>query len=246
MLQTVVPFLNCWVWWRQARYCSGARKRLCAGIAVLLAAGSLVALIAASVFLILPQEDWVASINRAAGSGVVIVTRNHLVDGRERTGVGTGFVIAAEDGQALILTNKHVVSPGKPMGSPPEDARCVVVSRMGSQYSAQVVGWHVSPDVDLALLVADAPMLRPLAPIGRFEDVGLGEDVLAVGHPEGVYTFSVSRGTVEMKREGLYIQSSVPTERKRTTSGRISTALAMTERRPPRESRHVSMRWAMS
>jgi S1-C subfamily serine protease len=45
--------------------------------------------------------------------------------------------------------------------------------------------------------------------IARFEDIKLGEEVMAVGHPLGL-TFSFSRGTVERKWQGREIQSSAP------------------------------------
>jgi len=93
-------------------------------------------------------------------------------------------------------------------GSAP--VRCVLVLRSGGQIEGFVAGWHRSGDVDLALILAESADLRPLGRIGHFETVKLGDDVLAIGHPEGVLMFSFSRGTVERKWEGTVLQTSVP------------------------------------
>jgi len=190
-VQTVIPFLNSWAWWRHARHCkSTGKKQLCHGIAILLAIISFGAVFTASVFLILPKENWVASIDRAADRGVVLITNS-------TGGIGAGFVVAAEDGQALIVTNRHVVD---------SDTECVVISRMGERCHTEIVGRHQDADVDLALVLAKSTMLRPMAKIARFEDIKLGEDVVAVGHPLGA-PFTFSYGKVRRKWDGYCIQS---------------------------------------
>jgi S1-C subfamily serine protease len=193
-VQTVIPFLNSWAWWRHASRCKSAGKmQLCRGIAILLAIVSFASVFTASVFLVLPEENWMASIDRAADRGVVLITNS-------TGGIGAGFVVAAENGQALIVTNRHVVD---------SDTECVVISRMGERCHTKIVGRHRDADVDLALVLAESIMLRPMGKIARFRDIKLGEEVVAVGHPMGLI-FSFSRGTVERKWGGHEIQSSAP------------------------------------
>ena len=49
-----------------------------------------------------------------------------------------------------------------------------------------------------------------MGPIARFNSVHVGDEVVAIGHPCGELTFSLSRGTVERKWNGRFIQSSTP------------------------------------
>jgi S1-C subfamily serine protease len=212
VMLTLVPFVNTWVWVWQSRHRTGTPRQVCLGISVLLAIASCVTVFGAGIYAVLPKQDWIAAIDEAADQGVVLVAMEVTDGGRRGFSAGTGFVVAADNKRAMIVTNKHVVGmTGKaPSWQRSLASRCILVLRSGVQIEGTVVGWHREPDVDLALILAEPGGLHPLAAVGRFEKVKLGDDVLAVGHPEGVLTFSFGRGTVERKWDGEFLQTSVP------------------------------------
>jgi serine protease Do len=93
---------------------------------------------------------------------------------REATGLGSGFVIRAD---GLVITNEHVV----------RDATEVVVTLTdGRELDGEVVG---TDEVnDLALLRLRVPRGSdplPVAPLGRSDDLMIGEWVVAIGNPFG-------------------------------------------------------------
>lgn len=90
---------------------------------------------------------------------------------RLATSLGSG-VILSRDG--LLLTNRHVVKSA--------DAIKVVLAN-GKDLDVQVLG--VDPETDLAVLKADAGDL-PTIPVGRPEDLRVGDIVLAIGNPFGI------------------------------------------------------------
>jgi len=88
-------------------------------------------------------------------------------------GTGSGFVWDAE---GRIVTNFHVIENGQ--------AFAVTLADQ-STFDAEVVG--VARDKDLAVLRINAPAskLVPL-PLGRSQDLAVGQTVLAVGNPFGL------------------------------------------------------------
>jgi len=99
-------------------------------------------------------------------------------------GLGSGFVIDAEDG--LILTNHHVV----------ENAAGIEVKLYdGRRYEADVVG--ADPETDLAVLRIDAEQLHEVA-FGDSDAMHVGDDVLALGNPFGL-SGTLSRGIVSAR-----------------------------------------------
>lgn len=212
LVLTLIPFVNAWAWVRQSRYCTGTARRLCLATVVLLTIASCVTVFGTGIYLVLPKQDWIAAIDEAADRGVVLVAMEVSEKGHRGFSVGTGFVVAADGKRALIVTNKHVVGMAgeAPSWQGALASKCILVLRSGFKVEGRVVGWHREPEVDLALIAAESDGLCPLAAVGRFESVKLGNDVLAVGHPEGVLTFSFSKGAVERKCDGEYLQSSVP------------------------------------
>jgi len=88
-------------------------------------------------------------------------------------GTGSGFIW---DEQGHIVTNYHVVR---------QASAADVVLHNQESYEASLVG--ASPDHDLAVLKIDAPpeALRPI-PIGRSEELRVGQRALAIGNPFGL------------------------------------------------------------
>ncbi|MEM9177858.1 MAG: serine protease, partial [Myxococcota bacterium] len=142
-----------------------------------------------------------ANVYREAASSVV------LIFGFEDSGAGssgTGSILTRD---GLVLTNNHVIARGE----------------SGKLYSNLVVYFKPNPisgdntkdlkkpflvdvvardaDLDLALLRVKNPPsgLRPL-PIGNSEEVDIGENVAAIGHPGGGGLWTLTTGTVSSKR----------------------------------------------
>jgi serine protease Do len=105
-----------------------------------------------------------------------------------RRSLGSGFIIE-EDG--YILTNHHVV-----------DGAAEIIVRMSdrSEYSAELIGSDQRSD--LALLKIDADSKLPVLKMGDFDDVEVGQWVLAIGSPFG-FDYSVTAGIVSAKGRSL-------------------------------------------
>jgi serine protease Do len=109
-------------------------------------------------------------------------------------GAGSGFIISPD---GVILTNAHVVRDAKEVTVKLQDRR---------EYRARVLG--SDPKTDVAVLKIDAKNL-PIVPIGRSNDLKVGEWVLAIGSPFGLDS-SVTAGVVSAKGRSLPDDSNVP------------------------------------
>ena len=101
--------------------------------------------------------------------------------GYQVTSLGSG-VIVSPDG--YVLTNNHVVERG---------ARFRVGLLDGRELIAKVVG--TDPSSDLAVLKLETKDRLPFAPMGRSEDLMIGETVIAIGNPFGL-AHTVTTGVV--------------------------------------------------
>ena len=89
--------------------------------------------------------------------------------------LGSGFIVSAD---GYIITNQHVV----------ENALEIIVTREGGrQYVAEKIGEDVTSDV--GLLKIDGNGL-PYARLGNSDDVIIGEWVIALGNPFGLFDIS--------------------------------------------------------
>jgi serine protease Do len=89
---------------------------------------------------------------------------------RARAGIGSGFIIRVD---GIILTNAHVVAGA---------TRISIAMRDGASFPARTLG--VDEANDLAVLKIDANNL-PVAPLGRSDDLLVGEWSIAIGNPYG-------------------------------------------------------------
>src|SRR5262245_47142385 len=89
---------------------------------------------------------------------------------RVNAGMGTGFIMR-KDG--VIVTNAHVVAGAR---------RVSVMMRDGTTYPARVLGTDETNDI--AVLKVDGKDL-PTAPIGRSDNLIIGEWAVAIGNPYG-------------------------------------------------------------
>ncbi|MFF0747227.1 S1C family serine protease [Streptomyces sp. NPDC004111] len=110
----------------------------------------------------------VAGVAQAVGPAIVEISAT------SSAGASTGSgVIITEDGE--IVTNNHVVAGA--------DTVKVTLST-GKSYTAKVVG--TDPDKDLALIKLQGASKLPTAKLGSSKDLKVGEQVVAIGSPEGL------------------------------------------------------------
>jgi serine protease Do len=137
-------------------------------------------------------------IYQKSGPAVVLILASD--DGRTGQG-GTGSILTAE---GKILTNGHVVlndsgkvfrtiyvflKPNKVSGDNAQDLK--------QRFTAHVLQYSPPNDLDLALLqLDDAPSGLPVMPIGKADDVSVGDPVVAIGHPEQGGLWTLTTGTI--------------------------------------------------
>ena len=102
----------------------------------------------------------------------------------ETASSGTGFVISAD---GYILSNYHVVEGAN---------RLTVMTYMGDEYEARLVGFDEMNDV--SILKVEAAGLEPVT-IGSSDDLIVGDQVVAIGNPLGELTSSLTVGYISAK-----------------------------------------------
>ena len=202
VLCTFIPFINSFIWFRigQKRKPRAAVPYLLSG---LLLAASL-ALTAGGIYWGFVERDWVHLALRRAERGVVQI--------RVANSLGTGVVIASRGDRHLVLTCRHVIKTPETAGgfaALPVNLGVFgyrVASKSGADVQAILVAAPKDEGVDLALLLVQTPDLSPQGPIGRFNEVKQGDEVIAIGHPAGL-EFSVTKGAVSAKRLDFLLQT---------------------------------------
>jgi S1-C subfamily serine protease len=94
-------------------------------------------------------------------------------------GSGSGFIW---DNQGYIVTNYHVVRGARPQRGGAAGIIHVALPNSATNYSAQFVGGSSSTDVAVLKINAPASDLNPI-PIGRSDDLQIGQKVFAIGSP---------------------------------------------------------------
>ncbi|MCS7081939.1 MAG: trypsin-like peptidase domain-containing protein [Bacteroidetes bacterium] len=92
---------------------------------------------------------------------------------RPVTSVGSGFLISSD---GYIVTNQHVIG---------ESAAQITVSLKGRHYEAKLVG--ADPVTDLALLKIEPDGPLPYVEFGNSDSLIVGEWVIALGNPFGLF-----------------------------------------------------------
>jgi S1-C subfamily serine protease len=129
-------------------------------------------------------SDLVSAADRAGASVVLITTtivNPYDPKGPPWEGNGSGIIV---DSSGWILTNRHVVSGGRDM---------IVRLRDGREVGGATKG--IDTLTDLALVKIKATDLQPIE-LGTSADLKVGDQVIAIGNPEGVFTDTVSAGIV--------------------------------------------------
>lgn len=165
-----------------------------------------------------PQEvfqkysDSAVQIESTFESGV----NNFFHPGGDAKGIGSGFV-ASSDG--YILTNGHVVVDTENTNRPIKASKVVVNFRNGKKADATIVGYDLTSS-DIAVIKVDPNGLDLVpAQMGDSEKVVVGETVVAIGSPFGVYSTSITAGivsavnrTVESPESGFVINDAIQTD----------------------------------
>ncbi|MEV6758734.1 trypsin-like peptidase domain-containing protein [Streptomyces sp. NPDC051214] len=123
------------------------------------------------------QKGTVSGVAEAVSPSIVEISAKS--GSGEATGSG---VIITKDGE--IITNNHVISGASSVK---------VTTNDGKTYDAEVVGTDSKKDLALIKL-KDASGLKP-ASLGNSDNVKIGDDVVAIGSPEGL-TGTVTSGII--------------------------------------------------
>jgi S1-C subfamily serine protease len=117
--------------------------------------------------------------------------RIQIVAGGEVVRSASGIGFARDGRRTYVLTNAHVVEPGRSWKSPVE----VKVLPTGAQaaLAAKVVACGTVPDTDIAVLEVQAEL--PITALGSDEGLELGDDLVVIGAPFGK-GLSVAAGIV--------------------------------------------------
>ena len=108
------------------------------------------------------------------------------------TGVGSGFIY---DGNGWILTNRHVVTGAD---------KLTVELKDGRRFQGKTYG--IDTLTDLAIVKIEATGL-PVANLGESDDLKIGQLVVAIGSPLGMYSFSVTSGIVSGKGRDIQVDN---------------------------------------
>ncbi|MCP5043236.1 MAG: trypsin-like serine protease, partial [bacterium] len=96
--------------------------------------------------------------------------------------LGSGVII---DRERHVLTNAHVIA---------EASRIRVALADGREYPARLVG--AAPNNDLAVLQIETDEELPWVAPGRSDDLMVGEPVIAIGNPFGLFSNTVTTGVI--------------------------------------------------
>jgi serine protease Do len=102
--------------------------------------------------------------------------------------IGSGFIV---DARGLIATNLHVVA----------GASKIMVQLHDGKTELQVqtiIGY--SKDHDLAIVSVSPAKPLPIVKIGNSDDIAIGDEVVAIGNPLGMFDYTISSGLISQKR----------------------------------------------
>ncbi len=117
--------------------------------------------------------------------------RVHVEAGGEVQRRASGIGFARDGGRTYVLTNAHVVEPGRGWKSPVEVK--VLPSGGAAPLTAKVVACGKVPDSDIAVLEVQAEL--PITALGADDALELGDDLVVIGAPFGK-GLSVAAGIV--------------------------------------------------
>jgi serine protease Do len=139
------------------------------------------------------------AVYKKSGPGVVLILGSD--DGKAGSG-GTGSIIT---GEGKVITNAHVVindknnkpyrilyvflKPPKITGDNSRD--------LANRYKARVLTWSPAKELDLAIMqIEKAPAGLPTIAFADPDKVEIGDEVVAIGHPEQGGLWTLTTGTI--------------------------------------------------
>src|SRR5262249_38672448 len=133
-------------------------------------------------------DDLDPKINRAMRANVLIENR-HGPGRLGRSSVGSGVILALRGGDAVILTNRHVVDAsftGRPGGQPKADKVSVLL--LGAVPQEGRVVWVAPDGIDAAVVRVPCTTARAAAARWRrnHRRLRVGDPVFAIGNPQGL------------------------------------------------------------
>ena len=131
-----------------------------------------------------PSQVYAMNVNSVVAISNQANTTNIFGQTSETASSGTGFIISAD---GYILSNYHVVEGA---------SRLTVITFMGDEYEARLVGFDQMNDV--AILKVEAVNL-PTVTIGSSDELIVGDQVVAIGNPLGELTSSLTVGYISAK-----------------------------------------------
>ena len=131
-----------------------------------------------------------------------VVAYDFFFGAQAQEGAGSGFII---DQEGHILTNYHVIDGAR---------KLEVILANKKHFPATVVGADKSHD--LAVIQIKSPNLLPVT-LGSSSALQVGQKVLAIGNPFGVFNGTMTRGIVSSIRQvqepdGTYIDEAIQTD----------------------------------
>lgn len=150
-------------------------------------------------------ENVAPAIGRALRANVWLETQGSMLPFASRA-MGSGVIVALAGGQALIVTNRHVVDPGFEDGDPSSGSKDAEISvrAVGQLPVSGRLAWVAPGGIDLAVLAA--PIHSPEArAVAWLEGVlpAMGEEVFSIGNPQGL-GWTHTKGTVSQVRARSY------------------------------------------
>jgi S1-C subfamily serine protease/tetratricopeptide (TPR) repeat protein len=141
--------------------------------------------------------DWTEIIRQTMPGVVSILMYNEK---GQQQGSGSGFVVGSD---GIVVTNFHVIQGV---------SAAQVITKQGDKFdvSGAIMYDRVKDFAILKIPAFDLPVIQ----LGNSNNIELGENVLAIGDPKGVFTGTVSSGIISTKARELdgstWIQTSTP------------------------------------
>ena len=124
----------------------------------------------------------------------VLVQKDPVTGAVTRKAVSTGSGLVW-DPYGHVVTNHHVVTLDGPEGQRVGETPVVEVTLSdGKTYQGRVIGFSFAFDIAVLQVFAPLDAMKPI-PIGRSDDLQVGQDVLAIGNPFG-FDHTLTKGIV--------------------------------------------------
>ena len=152
-------------------------------------------------------EDVDPKIARAMRANVLVTTGGGLFRGRS---MGSGVILRIDNGEAWIITNRHVVAPGSSSTADAEGAGATLrVKVIGQPLTEARVAFRAPEGIDCVILLASCISHEAEAASWRSKPaVKVGADAFAIGNPHGL-GWTHTRGSISQLRTRMHSGRSI-------------------------------------